>query len=95
MIIKGGKTKNVTRVQFELPNDKVRQLEGLTEETNIRTKKELINNALTLLEWAVKEKRLGHEIASIDEKENVYKELIMPALSNVTEKLKTSHSIKA
>jgi len=35
------------------------------------------------LKWAVKEKRLGHEIVSIDENEKAYKELAMPVLSNV------------
>jgi len=75
--------KGITRVQFEIPNDQAEQLKGLMKETKVRTKKDLFNNALTLLKWAVKEKRLGHEIASVDEKNGGYKELVMPVLSNV------------
>ena len=83
MSAKGGRMKNVTRIQFELPNGKVKHIEELMREANIRTKKDLLNNALTLLEWAIKEKKRGHEIASIDEKSKAYKEIVMPILSNV------------
>jgi hypothetical protein len=69
------------RIQFELSDDKVRELEELMKESGIRTKKDLFNNALTLLEWAIDEKRAGRTIASIDEKEKRYKELVMPVLS--------------
>lgn len=80
--------KGVTRVQFEIPSDQAEQLKGLMRETKVRTKKDLFNNALTLLKWAVKEKKLGHEIVSIDENEKAYKELAMPVLSNVAKNSK-------
>ena len=74
------------RIQFELSEDKVRELEALMEETGIRTKKDLINNALTLLEWAIQEKKAGRSIASIDEQEKLYKEITLPILSAVSAK---------
>jgi hypothetical protein len=74
------------RIQFELPEDRVRELEQLMAETDISTKKELLNTALTLFQWAVQEKRTGNVIASIDEKQNRLKELIMPSLSRVFQK---------
>ena len=74
----------MTRIQFELSEDRNKELEALMEKTGIRTKKDLFNNALTLLEWAVKEKRSGRIIASVDEGEKKFKEIVMPALENVT-----------
>jgi len=74
----------MTRIQFELSEDRNKELEALMEKTGIRTKKDLFNNALTLLEWAVKEKRSGRIIASVDEREKKFKEIVMPALENVT-----------
>ena len=71
------------RIQFELPEDKVKDLEKLMKEADINTRKDLFNNALTLLEWAIKEKKTGRIIASIDEQKHRYKELIMPALAAV------------
>ena len=73
----------MSRIQFELSDDKVAELEKLMAESGIKTKKELFNNALTLLEWAIKERKAGKTIASVDEKANRYKELLMPVLSAV------------
>lgn len=71
------------RVQFELSEERVKELENLMEETKTKTKKDLLNNALSLLEWAIDERKVGRIIASVNEKENKYKEVIMPILSNV------------
>ena len=71
------------RIQLDLPDEQVAELDKLMEETGIRTRKDLFNNALTLFEWAVKAKRAGNIIASIKEGEGRFKELLMPALENV------------
>ncbi len=73
----------LTRIQLELPEDKVKQLEALMEEAGLKTKKDFINNALTLLEWAMREVKAGRVIASVDEREKRYKEILLPALENV------------
>ncbi len=66
------------RIQFELSEDHIKELEELMQKTGVRTKKDLVNNALTLLEWAVQEVSDGRTIASVDERENKYKEVVMP-----------------
>jgi metal-responsive CopG/Arc/MetJ family transcriptional regulator len=76
------------RIQFELPEDKVKELEGLMREANISTRKDLFNNALTLFEWAVSEKKAGNSIASVSEDRENFKELVMPSLSSVVSKKK-------
>jgi hypothetical protein len=71
------------RIQFELPEEKVRELEALMREAHISTRKDLFNNALTLFEWAVQERQSGRTIASVDEHNKKYKELVMPSLMAV------------
>jgi hypothetical protein len=80
------RTNDTVRVQLDLPADKVQELEVLMEQAKISTKKDLINNALTLLEWAINERKTGRVIASINEKTMSYKELVMPVLSAVAPK---------
>lgn len=75
--------KKMTRIQFEMSEEKVKELEALMEEGGVRTKKDLFNNALTLLEWSLRERKAGRIIASVDEKEKRYKEIEMPILSAV------------
>ncbi len=74
------------RIQFELPEEKVKELQALMDEAGIATRKDLFNNALTLFEWALKECRSGRTIASVDEHNKKYKELVMPALLAVRPK---------
>ena len=74
----------MTRIQIELPEEKLKALEELMNETGLKTKKELLNNALTLLTWAVRETKAGRVIASVDEHEKKYKEILLPALENAS-----------
>jgi hypothetical protein len=71
------------RVQFEMPESKLKDLEWLMRQTGTQTKRELFNNAITLLEWAVKERKRGRVVSSIDEEAGRYSELHMPILSAV------------
>ncbi len=73
----------MTRIQLELSGERVRELEALMEESGVRTKKEFFNNALTLMEWAIKERKAGRILASVDEQEKRYREIVMPILSAV------------
>jgi hypothetical protein len=69
------------RIQIDVSPQKLAELEELMTLCGIKTKKELINNALTLLQWAVKQVRNGRSVASIDENEGRFRELEMPILS--------------
>lgn len=72
-----------TRIQFDLTEEKAEELNRFMKEVHTSTKKELINNSLTLLKWAVNEVKQGRIIASVDENEQKYKEICMPVLSGV------------
>lgn len=69
------------RMQLDLPASRVEKLDKLMKDTDLSTRKELFNNALSLFEWAVKEAKKGNVIASVNEKEDSYREIHMPALS--------------
>ena len=63
----------MSRIQLEMPDGRVKELEELMEKQCISTKKDLLNRAITFYEWYIKEKESGHEVASIDEERSVYK----------------------
>jgi hypothetical protein len=73
----------VIRFQFEIDQDHMNELESLMKLGGLKTKKELLNNALTLLKWAVKQTGRGSTIAAIDERDGSYKELSMPLLDAI------------
>jgi hypothetical protein len=78
------------RIQLELPEEKVLELKGLMAETGVETYKELFNNALTLLEWAAEQTKAGRVIASVDERNDRYRVLLMPILETVSKKGKAA-----
>lgn len=71
------------RIQFNVPEDKLEELDALQKDMGLSTRKELFNNAVTLLQWAVNRKKEGKTIAALDGSRNKYRELVMPALQNV------------
>lgn len=70
-----------TRVQFDLTQDRLSELEAVMETCGFETKKELFNNALSFFEAAVEESLKGNDIASINEDRKTYNRMILPALT--------------
>lgn len=68
------------RIQIDLDEQRVKQLEEVMRLCDIPTKRELFNNALTLLSWAVDNVLNGRTIASVDKKKKSFSDLEMPAL---------------
>ena len=73
----------MARLQFEFTDERIDELDALVKHTNLRTRVQLFNAALSLFEWAVRQRENGRIIASIDEENGVYKELEMPGLPAV------------
>lgn len=69
------------RIQFDLDDGQLAEFEALMAEGGVSTKRELLNNAITILGWAMDEVNDGRVIASLDEKAQSYKQLSMPILS--------------
>lgn len=73
------------RIQFELTDEKAKELDTFMSIIGVTTKKDLFENSLSLLEWAVKEiqSNPNRVIGSIDEEKDSYKELQMPIFYNI------------
>jgi hypothetical protein len=80
------------RIQLELPPAKVQELKDVMEEAGIETYKELFNNALTLLDWAIREVKDGNVLASLDEKNDRHRVLVMPVLEKIGRQNQSKHS---
>jgi hypothetical protein len=74
------------RIQLELPEAKVQRLKELMAEAGLETYKDLFNNALSAFEWILDEAKHGRSIASVDESNQTYRVLVMPALQQVASK---------
>jgi len=71
------------RLQFELTERGKEDFSNLKRIFDLRTNKELLNNALTFLSWAAAQIHSGRIIASVDEKSEKYRELSMPIFDSV------------
>ena len=75
----------VVRLQIELDQEQIRELDDLAEMGGLRTRKEFFNNAFTLMKWAVRERRQARSIGSLDQIGGTYRELTTPYLDAVAE----------
>jgi hypothetical protein len=76
------------RLNFEFSEERVQDLKALLAHTKADTMKDLVNNALTILEWTVNETEAGNEIAAVNEERQVYRVLITPILQGIARKTK-------
>ena len=70
-----------TRVQLDMSAAEIQRLNWIMEVCDLTTRKELFNNALTILEWATRETVDGRKIASFDDTTKDRYILSMPALN--------------
>jgi len=73
------------RLQFDFSEEKVKELDDLANRTGLKTRAQLFNSALSLFEWAIREREAGRIIASMDEKTDKYKEVLMPGFPDIRE----------
>jgi len=78
-------TDQKTRVQVELNPRDVARMNWLMMACSIESRKDLFNNATSLLEWVVKEVVKGRRIASFDDDTMERDILSMPILSNAAQ----------
>jgi hypothetical protein len=74
------------RLNFEFSDQRVEDLKHVLAATDTDTMKDLVNNAFTILEWAVDETKAGNEIAAVNERNEVYRVLVTPILQRVAKK---------
>lgn len=70
----------MARLQLDLSDTHDELIISLMEMCDLRTKKDVVENALMLLGWAANEAKRGLMIAAVDEANRTYKEIQTPAL---------------
>lgn len=80
---------------MELPEGRVEELKALMAEAGLETYKDLFNNALTAFEWLTDEVKNGRVIAAVDERNEKYRVLVMPALERVVKTARKSEQAVA
>ncbi len=65
------------RIQLTVSDRKKKEIEELMKRTGSETKRELLNNALAVMKWILDEKQKGNIVASVNEKNKFYKELVL------------------
>jgi len=70
------------KFQIEISREKNKEIQDLMTKTGISTKREYFNTALTVLKWIIHEKERFRIIASVDEKDKSYKELVIASIQN-------------
>jgi hypothetical protein len=70
------------RLQIVLNDQEEQTLEWLEKITGCRTHKDLFDNGMTLLHWAVEQRLQNRTVASFDSHNKTYRELQMPALQH-------------
>jgi hypothetical protein len=68
------------KIEIEVKDWVVSQLEELKDVTGSVDYKELFSNALALMAWATQQRATGRSVASIDEQGKEFHRLQMPAL---------------
>jgi hypothetical protein len=68
------------------------RMRELMSACGFRTREELINNAITMFEWAVQTVQQGNQVASFNEAAKSYVVVNMPALHVVAEKVSSTEA---
>jgi hypothetical protein len=73
------------RFQIDLTEEELKSIDRLGALAGLRTKKDVVLNALTLFKWAARETMAGRTVCSIRESSNMIRQLELPALSAIAE----------
>jgi hypothetical protein len=82
----GNQENDSMEILLKLPTEFTKRFNLMLELSGISLPQDLINEALTLFEWALSRVILGEQIGSLDEKENKWKAINMESLSYAAEK---------
>lgn len=70
-------------LHFDVPEKTMKELDALMEEVGIQTKEELLDNALSMLEWVIEQKRSRRVVLAVDNQSENSRELYMPFFDNI------------
>lgn len=73
-------------VKFKVNKKEGTAIKEMMREVGLKTERELLNHALTAFGWIIIERKKGNVIASVDEKNKAYKELMMDCFTTEPDK---------
>lgn len=74
------------RLQVEMTNERVSAIDKLVKITGMGSRKEFLDNALSLMAWAIRERQHGRIIASVSPADSSnYREVLMPSLAHLSQ----------
>lgn len=73
------------RIQLDVSKQNAQQIKSLMCRADFRTHSDLFNNAVTLVEWAIRQVERGSVIAAVDTDHDRMRELSMPFLKHVAD----------
>lgn len=76
-------------LHLKIAPDQVDELERLQARLGIDRVEDLLNHAVALLKWVVRERERGSVVFSFDEKSRLHRELAMPVLDRVRGEART------
>ena len=74
---------NTVRLQLDLNSELVQEIDQAMVDMRMTKKEEYINLSMTLLLWAVEQKRQGRQIAGMDELNKKYRTFSTPMLDRI------------
>lgn len=75
--------KSDRRVQLDISEGLYAEIEEMKKQCDIATTKELLNNALTALQWMIHQVAMGRSVVSADRAKSDFEVFWMPALRAV------------
>jgi hypothetical protein len=82
------------RVQFDVLPERLAEMDQLMAFCDIRTRKDLFDQAMTLFDWAVHEMRNGNEIASYNRRKDNVEVVRLPVLENAARRAKSHQPVQ-
>lgn len=76
-----------SRIQFDMDDAFVEDITKKMELTGITSRKQYFEYSLALFDWALRQSEVGKLITALDEKSNSYKEISMPPLDRIRNKV--------
>jgi hypothetical protein len=77
------------RVQFDVLPERLAEFDQLMTFCDLKTRRDLFDQAMTLFEWAVQEVRSGKEIASYQRSTDTIEVVRFPVLDNAARRAET------
>lgn len=81
--------QKMKRLQIDISDAHIVAIDEMMSWSGCTSYREFISCALTLLEWGMEQRRQGRILASVDEKKDSYKEIVMPILCDVKKRRPT------